>query len=46
MSFDDPAIAATYSDYLATVKLRDSALESVETDLVPWCEKDPFGDQV
>jgi transposase len=46
LSFDDPAIATTYSHYLATVKLRDTALESVEADLLPWCEKDPFGDQV
>jgi len=46
LSFDDPAIAATYSHYLATVKLRDTALESVEADLLPCHEKDPFGDQV
>jgi len=46
LSFDDPAIATTYSHYLATVKLRDTALESIEADLLPWCEKDPFGDQV
>ena len=37
LSFDDPAIATTYSHYLATVKLRDTALESVEADLLPWC---------
>jgi transposase len=30
LSFDDRAIAATYSHYLATVKLRETALESVE----------------
>ena len=46
LSFDDPAIATTYAHYLAPVKLRDTALESVEADLVPWCTKDPFGDQV
>ena len=46
LSFDDPAIASTYSHYMATVKLRDTALESVEADLLPWCTKDPFGDQV
>jgi transposase len=46
LSFDDPAIATTYSHYLATVKLRDTALEEVEVDLLPWCTKDPFGDQV
>ncbi len=38
LSFDDPAIAATYSHYLATVKLRDTQLESVEADLLPWCD--------
>ena len=46
LSFDDPAIATTYSHYLATVKLRDTELEAVEADLSPWCTKDPFGDQV
>ena len=46
LSFDDPAIATTYAHYLATVKLRDTAVESVEADLLPWCTKDPFGDQV
>jgi hypothetical protein len=46
LSFDDPAIATTYAHYLATVKLRDTALESVEADLVPWCTQEPFGDQV
>ncbi len=46
LSFDDPALATTYSHYLATVKLRDTALGSVEADLVPWCTQDPFGDQV
>ena len=42
MSFDDPAIATTYSHYLATVKLRDTALEAVEADLLPWCATDPI----
>ena len=46
LSFDDPAIATTYSHYLATVKLRDTALEAVEGDLVPWCTTGPFDDQV
>ena len=39
LSFDDPAIATTYSHYLATVKLRDTALEAVEADLLPWCTR-------
>ena len=46
LSFDDPAMAATYVHYLATVKLRDTALESVEADLLSWCDTEPFGHQV
>jgi transposase len=46
LSFDDPAIATTFSHYLATVKLRDTALESVEADLLPLCTSEPFGEQV
>ncbi len=45
LSFDDPAIASTYSQYLTTVKLRDT-LEAVEADLTPLCIMDPFGEQV
>jgi hypothetical protein len=44
--FEDRALALTYNHYLATVRLRDTALESVEADLVPWCDRDPFGAQV
>ncbi len=46
LSFEDTALAATYAHYLATVKLRDTTLEAVEADLLPWCERDPFGEQV
>jgi transposase len=46
LRFEDPALASTYNHYLATVRLRDTALESVEADLVPWCDRDPFGTQV
>lgn len=45
-SFDDEALAATYGHYVATVRLRETALESVESDLVAWCHQDPFGEQV
>jgi transposase len=44
--FEDRALAATYAHYRATVSLRDAALEAIETDLVPWCDRVPFGDQV
>ena len=46
VQFEDPALASTYGHYLATVRLRDTALEAVEADLVPWCDRDPFADQV
>jgi transposase len=46
VAFDDPALASTYGHYLATVRRRDTALESVEADLVSWCDGEPFGDQV
>jgi transposase len=44
--FEDRALASTYGHYLATVRLRDTALESVEADLTPWCDREPFGEQV
>jgi len=44
--FDDKALASTYAHYLATVRLRSTALEAVEADLVPYCSAEPFGTQV
>ncbi len=44
--FDDPALAATYRHYVSTVRLRETALEAIGVDLVPWFHKDPFGEQV
>jgi transposase len=44
--FDDRALTSTFEHYRATVRLRQTALDAVEADLVPWCEQPPFGDQV
>ena len=44
--FDDRALAGTYAHYLSTVRLRDTSLEAVEADLLPWCDSPPFGSQV
>ncbi len=41
--FEDRALASTYAHYLSTVRLRDSSLEAVEADLLPWCDTEPFG---
>ena len=46
LSFDDPAIAATYYHYRSTVKLRDSSLAAVEADLESYFDKEPFADPV
>jgi transposase len=42
--FEDRALADTFGHYRATVTLRDTALEAVEADLVPWCEREPFAE--
>ena len=44
--FDDRALSATFAHYRSTVALRDASLEAVEGDLVPYCDRDPFGVQV
>lgn len=46
LRFEDRALSSTYAHYLAAVRLADAALESVEADLTPWCEREPFGAQV
>jgi transposase len=46
LTFDEAALRTTYAHYLATVRLRDTALEAVESDLVVWCSEPPFGEQV
>lgn len=46
LHFEDRALASTFAHYLATVRLRDAALDAVEADLLPWCGREPFGAQV
>ena len=45
-SFDEPALATTFSHYRATVLTRDAALTAVEADLVPWQDHPLFADAV
>ena len=44
--FDDPALAATFAHYRATLAFRETSLEAVEADLVGYQDRPPFGDQV
>ena len=46
LHFEDRALASTFAHYLATVRLRDAALDAVEADLLAWCGPEPFGAQV
>lgn len=46
LSFDDPALTATFGHYRSTVQLRDTALEAVESDLCPYFLTEPFCDAV
>ena len=42
--FDDPALAATYGHYRATLEVRDAQLEAIEADLASWYGRPPFAD--
>ena len=44
--FDDPALAATYGHYRATLDARDAQLEAIEADLATWYGRPPFADAV
>ena len=44
--FDDPALAATYAHYRATLTARDAALRAIEADLTECYTRPPFADAV
>jgi transposase len=44
--FDDPALGSTFEHYRGVVTSRTAELRSIETDLAPWCDRDPFADAV
>ena len=46
LSFDEAALATTYSHYRAVVATRDAQLAAVEADLACWFEREPFADAV
>jgi transposase len=44
--FDEPAVNETFAHYQATLSARDAAVEAIEADLRPWCDREPFADAV
>jgi len=46
VDFEDPALAATFRHYRATVHLRDTTLAAVEQDLRAYFDTEPFGEAV
>jgi transposase len=44
--FDDPALAATFGHYRATLTAREAAVRSIEADLAGWFIRPPFADPV
>jgi len=44
--FEERAAEETLAHYRATLSARDAALEAVEADLRPWCDRAPFADAV
>lgn len=42
LSFEEPALATTFSHYRAVVLTREAQLEAVEADLRCWFDREPF----
>ncbi len=46
VSFQEPALTQTLRHYLAILDEREACLAAIETDLRPWCAREPFAGQV
>ena len=44
--FDERALNEVLSHYRATLVAREAAVEAIEADLVPWCDRAPFANHV
>lgn len=44
--FDERALNETLSHYQATLTAREAAVDAIEADLIPWCDRQPFADAV
>ena len=46
LSFDEPALTATFGAYQAVVTTRQADLHALEAQLLPFAERDPFAEPV
>lgn len=44
--FEERALNETLAHYQATLTAREAAVDAIEADLVPWCDREPFADAV
>ena len=44
--FDEQALEETLAHYRATLIAREAAVEAIEADIMPWCERAPFSNQI
>lgn len=44
--FEERALNETLAHYQATLTAREAAVDAIEADLLPWCDRDPFTDAV
>jgi len=46
LRFDDAALASTFAHYRSIVEERRLRLEALESDLLPYCDQDPYAEGV
>jgi transposase len=44
--FEERALNETFAHYQATLEARETAVDAIEADLRPWCDREPFTDAV
>jgi transposase len=44
--FDERALTETFNHYRAVLSAREAEVSAVDADLMPWAEREPFGDLV
>ena len=44
--FEERALNETLAHYQATLTARETAVDAIEADLMPWCDRAPFADVV
>src|SRR5207244_4297092 len=46
LRFEDAALASTFAHYRSIVEERRLRLQALESDLLPYCDQDPYADGV